>query len=176
MTATPDSTLADPERLIGDLRRQLGDLQGELAASNAERDAALAREAASAEVLQVINSSPGDLTPVFDAILDKAHTLCGADNGVLLTYDGERFWPVAWDGMSSRWVELTGEGLRLGVDDPWARLVRGERLVHDFDLAEVIAHVSAERLPFVEALVEIGVRTQLFVPLRKDDRLLGAIS
>jgi len=137
---------------------------------------ALEQQTATAEVLGVINSSPGELAPVFNAILEKAHTLCGADNGVLLTYDGERFWPVAWHGMSTRWAELMGEGVRLGVDDPWARLVRGERLVHDFDLTEVAAHVSPERLPFVEALVEIGVRTQLFVPLRKDGRLLGIIT
>jgi len=137
---------------------------------------ALEQQTATAEVLQVINSSPGDLAPVFDAMLDKAHSLCGADNGALLTYDGERFWPVAWHGMSKRWAELMGEGVRPAVDSPLAQLVRGERLVHDFDLTEVAAHVTPGRLPFVEALFEIGVRTQLFVPLRKDGKLLGIIT
>ncbi len=72
MSATPDSTLVDPKELIADLQRQL-------AASNAERDEALAervealqRETAIAEVLGVINASPGDLAPVFDAMLEKA--------------------------------------------------------------------------------------------------------
>ena len=64
MSATPDNTIANPEQRIADLERQL-------AVSNAERDEALAREAATAEVLQVINSSPGDLTPVFDAMLSR---------------------------------------------------------------------------------------------------------
>src|SRR5215813_13501387 len=78
--------------------------------------------------------------------------------------------------MSKRWAELMGEGFLPAVDSPLARLVRGEHLVHEFDLAEVAAQVTPERLPFVQALVEIGVRTQLFVPLRKDDRLLGIIT
>ena len=56
MSATPDSTLADSEQLVADLKRQLAECR-------AERDEALQRETATAEVLQVINSSPGDLAP-----------------------------------------------------------------------------------------------------------------
>ena len=71
MSATPDTTLADSEQLIADLKRQLAECR-------AERDEALQRETATAEILQVINSSPGDRTPVFEAILEKARILCGA--------------------------------------------------------------------------------------------------
>ena len=60
MAATRDSTLADPQQLIADLQRQLAE-------RTAERDEALAREFATSEVLQVIDSSPGDLTPVLAA-------------------------------------------------------------------------------------------------------------
>jgi GAF domain-containing protein len=139
---------------------------------------ALEQQTATAEVLQVINSSPGDLTPVFAGLLEKAHSLCGADFGSLLTYEDGFFRRLAVCGpsTSTRYAELMGEGVRPRIDDPWARLVRGERLVHDFDLSEVAATATHDRLPFVQALVEIGIRTQLIVPLCKDDVLFGAIS
>jgi hypothetical protein len=56
-------------------------------------------------VLQTLNAPPGDLTPVFDTILEKAHALCGVEQGALVTYDGEYFRLAADRGMPQFWVK-----------------------------------------------------------------------
>jgi GAF domain-containing protein len=134
---------------------------------------ALEQQTATAEVLQVINSSPGNLQPVFDAMLDKALGLCGADFGVLWTYDGERIHATALRGVPPIFAEfLTRTSHSVAPDNAHGRLLRGEPVVHIADVAKDEAYRSGD--PIRRTLVELGGgRTLLAVPLRKDDVFLG---
>src|SRR6516162_7952977 len=160
MSPLPDTTLEDPEKIIAALRR--------------ERDETLAREAALAEVLQIINSSPGDLASVFDAILGRALNLCGAALGYMLSCDGESFHRVASRGFSP--------ALEAALPPPGPtpgslaeRFVRGENIICATNLAEDNAYrVGA---PAARALVDVGgVRSYAAVALRSGARLLGIIA
>jgi GAF domain-containing protein len=167
MSAKPESPVANPEHLIADLQRQLAECKAERDECKAERDEALQREIATAEVLQVINSSPDDLTPVFDAILEKAHSLCESGHGTLFLRDGRYFHPAAMRGVP----EPIAERLRDGLDEsaPLFRpLQTDERFVHIVDM-EQLEH------PMVGLVIQSGVRVLLSVPLRKGNELFGAI-
>ena len=144
-------------RLLGELRESLEQQQ------------------AIAEVLGVINSSPGDLQPVFDVVLDKALKLCEGAFGYLCLVEEETSRRVAWRNLPAAFVEYfrdhapsTRPGSQLG------RIVAGEAFTHALDLKADDIYRSGS--PFRRALVDLGgARTQVLVALRKEDRLLGYI-
>jgi signal transduction histidine kinase len=141
----------------------------------AEIREALDQQTATAEVLQVINSSPGDLVPVFDAMLDKAMHLCQASFGQLNTYEGGRFHTVAMRGVPAPLTEFRENNPPdYGPGTGPARALAGERVIHTADLKEGDAYRAGE--PNRRALVDLGgARTSLLVPLLKEDTVLGTI-
>ena len=138
---------------------------------------ALEQQTATAEVLQVINSSSGDLVPVFEAILEKAHRLCGIDFGALQLEDRGKFRSVAARGLAASLTELLRRPYEPIPGSPPSRLLSGERIVHIADMAELAVQRTNERMvdTRAQAVAEHGFRTGLFVPLRKDADLLGYI-
>jgi GAF domain-containing protein len=169
-----DSTLADPQKVIADLERANAELQHELAKAKAERDEALAQQTAASEVLGVINASPGDLTPVFEAMLEKAHRRCGISVGTLQLYDGAEVRTVASRGVTGRFAKLLQKPYEPLPGHPASRLLGGERIVHIIDLREAAKEQPDN--PRQQASARQGLRTALWVPLRKDAELLGYIS
>jgi GAF domain-containing protein len=131
----------------------------------AETREALEQRTATAEVLQVINSSPGDLTPVFDAMLEKALRLCEVDIGVLWTYDGEMVHAAAIRGAPPRLAEFLRQGPHRPLK-PQQRVLSGERVVQIADVTTSEAYRDGDPIPRATADLG-GVRTLLIVPLRK---------
>src|SRR5205085_9375978 len=137
---------------------------------------ALEQQTATAEVLQVINSSPGELAPVFDAILEKAMRLCGASFGELRTYDGERFLLAAAQGTPAAYVVYyrQNDTGRYGSGTGPARLLAGERVVHIPDLIATEPYQRGD--PDRRAIVDIaGARAYVLVPLLVDETVRGFI-
>src|SRR5437764_13882744 len=134
----------------------------------------LEQQTATAEVLSVISSSSGDLSKVFDAMLDKAMLLCGAQFGVLNTYDGTAFHTAAMRGLPPAYAAYRLQhSLDYGPGTAPARLLQGEPVVHLLDLQESEAYRDGE--PNRRALVYLGgSRTLLAVPLLREKRVVGA--
>src|SRR5262249_51068250 len=122
------------------------------------------------EVLQVINSSPGNLEPVFHAMLEKATRVCAADAGILCTYDGECFWPVALHGID----DYPRDPIRPHPETGIGRIVRGEDVAHFVDSAEGAAYPARD--PARHAIVRLGARSQLTAALRREGKLLGSFT
>ena len=137
---------------------------------------ALEQQTATADVLQVINASPGDLQPVFDAVLEKALRLCGSAFGVLNVFDGQRFHGVAMRGVPSAFAEFrAGNAAGRGPGTAPARILSGENVVHNLDLMAKEAYRSGD--PNRRAIVDLGgARSHLAVALRKDTVLLGMLT
>ena len=141
-----------------------------------EQREALEQQTATAEVLQVINSSPGNLAPVFDAVLEKAMRLCGAAFGSFYTYDGEQFHSAAQRGVPPAYAEFRAHNPpRPMPGSTFARALETRRTLQDLDLKAHKPYLDGN--PGARAMVELGgIRTILAVPLCKDEAVLGHIN
>jgi GAF domain-containing protein len=152
------------------------DLQEQLDRRTRERDEALEQQTATSEVLKAISSSPGELEPVFSAILENATRICGAKFGVLWRrFDDGTAQIFSSLGIPSAFADFLERGPhRPGPLNPLNRVAKTRQRVH---VADYRAHQCyLDHDPLAVAGVELGgMRTLLVVPMLKEDKLVGMI-
>ena len=169
-----DVLTAHFEDAASDLRREVAALQRELQAAAAERDEAIAQRAATAEVLEVINASPENLAAVFDAIVERAIRLCGADFGGMWLFENDRVLPVGGRNLPAAYLDY------LNRDPPppsqiLGRAARERPYIHILDLVDTDAYRNGLALT-VNSVKLGGIRTFLAVPLRDSGSIAGMIN
>jgi signal transduction histidine kinase len=136
----------------------------------------LEQQTATADVLRIISSSPGELEPVFQNLLDNATRLCVADFGLMFQYDGNSFQLMAQLGADQNYVEyMQREPFRPRPETLTGRVLRARGPVQIEDFAKSKGYL--DRDPLVVMAVERGrVRTTLGVPMLRENELIGVIS
>ncbi|WP_024514344.1 GAF domain-containing protein [Bradyrhizobium sp. Tv2a-2] len=141
-----------------------------------ERDEAVELQAATAEVLKIISSSPGDMKPVFEAMLGNALRICDAKFGHILLYDGERFHAVHLHDVPPAYRTFWDQHgpIRPGPKTAIGRLARTKQVVHIPDLKADSTYADREPLRVV-TVEQAGARSFLAVPMLKEREIVGAI-
>ena len=145
-------------RLLNELRQRTNDLSE-----------ALSRQTATSEVLKIISSSPGELEPVFNAMLENATRICEAKFGALYRYDGNEFHLGALLGAPPAFSEFQRQrgAFKPPPGTPLDRLLRTKEVIRTAD-------DSAAEIPSPSARLA-GAKSHIAVPMSKDDELAGAI-
>jgi len=159
-----------------DLQEQLDRRQRELAKRTAELAEALEQQKASSDVLRVISSSPGELEPVFHAMLANAVRICEASFGGLFRFEDGGWRAAAMLGVPPAFAEFWQRGpQRPGRGTALARVAEKRQTVHVIDVTTETAYVEGE--PILLAAANLGgFRTFVNVPILKDDELIGVFA
>ena len=160
------------------MRKPRADLEQQLEKYKRELAEALEQQTAASEVLEVISSSPGELEPVFEAMLANATRLCEASYGLMYLCEGDALRMAALHGdlpeaFKEQW--RSGTLIRPHPDVAPARAVRTREVVHVADLREDRAYLSGDPLP-VAGVEVVGIRTLVVIPMLKENEPVGAIS
>src|SRR5262245_15083262 len=149
----------------------------EVQARTRELSESLQQQTATSEVLRVIYSSPGELGPVFSAVLENATRICEANFGVLFRFNNDFVEAAAMLGVPPAFAELLQAGPFIADQGSGlGRVARTKQVVHILD-ARAEHEVWVERDPYFITATELsGARTLLVVPMLNEDKLVGAIA
>ncbi len=153
-------------RLLNELRQRTDDLTE-----------SLEQQTATSDVLKIISSSPGELEPVFQAMLENATRICAANFGILWLSEDGGFRFVAQHGVPPLLVENRQREpfVRPGPGTGLGRVAKTKQLIHVADITTEQAY--AQRDPLRVAYAELGgARTLVAVPMLQENELVGAIT
>jgi two-component system, NtrC family, sensor kinase len=151
-------------RLLNELRQRTADLSE-----------SLQQQTATSEVLKVISSSPGELAPVFGAILANAIQICGAKFGNLFLCEGDAYRISAYHNTPPALIEFFRRApIRPGPTLPISRAAKERRPVQSMDVTTEQFYVDGDSVATAGAKLG-GTRTVLAVPMLKESELVGVI-
>jgi GAF domain-containing protein len=134
----------------------------------------LEQQTAAADVLRIISSSPGELEPVFQAMLENAVRICDAKFGILFRFERDVVRPAGMVRVSPEFAEFVRHGVRPSPVTAVGRVVASKKAVHIIDLQTDPGY--RERDPMLVAGVELaGIRTLIAVPMLKENTVIGVI-
>jgi two-component system NtrC family sensor kinase len=147
----------------------------EVQARTRDLSESLDQQTATSEVLKAISASPGELDPVFGAILENAVRLCGAKFAMLFLYEDNKFRAVGKWNLPPAWEEFLGKNAILANPKiPMGKVVLTHQSVHVVDVLTDQAYI--EGYPGMIGVAELGgARTLLQVPMLKENELVGTI-
>ena len=136
----------------------------------------LEQQTATSEVLQVISSSPGDLQPVFTAMLEKAVRICDASFGSLYRWDGDALHLIATHNAPPAFAEYRRRTpYRPDPNSASGRMMATKKAVQVADVRAERGYIERHNPAYVAGVELGGSRTIMAVPMLKDDELIGAI-
>src|SRR5947208_2006735 len=158
------------------LQESYSDLENKVEQRTAELSETLEQQTATSEVLQVISSSPGELKPVFQKMLENATRVCGANFGVMNLWDGENFSIGADYNVPPAFVAYRKRApIHPHPESGLAAVVRTHQFAHIQDVRQGGAYRGGD--PTVVGIADVaGARTILIVPMLKEDELIGTIT
>ncbi|HEX9588081.1 MAG TPA: GAF domain-containing protein, partial [Bradyrhizobium sp.] len=158
------------------LQESYADLEKKVETRTAELTESLEQQTATSEVLEVISSSPGELEPVFQKMLENATRVCGANFGVMNLWDGDSFNIAAGYNIPPAFAASRQHtSIRPHPESSLAALVRTHQVAHIDDLRNSPAYLAGA--PGAVEMADVaGARTIVFVPMLKENELIGTIT
>jgi PAS domain S-box-containing protein len=148
----------------------------EVQAKSRDLEESLQQQTATSEVLEIISSSPADLAPVFDKVLENATHVCGAEFGSMVLVEDDSVRQAAlYNAPAALAAARANKVFRLHPQGLIANAIRTKKAVQVADVRATTPYI--ERIPYAVEMAELGgARSLIVVPMLREDQVIGAIT